>query len=67
MIKRKEREIPREEERWYRYSDMEYLYGLGKNTCRKLAKEAGAVRHVGRAVIIDRKKVEAYLDSQEEM
>ena len=41
-------------------------YGLCRNTINKLADEAGARVHVGRRVLIDVEKLDAYLEAQAE-
>ena len=41
-------------------------YSLSRNTINKLADEAGARIHVGRKVLIDVEKLDAYLEAQAE-
>lgn len=38
-------------------------YGVGKNTMRKIAEDAGAVVRVGKSYLINVPKVDAYMDS----
>ena len=38
-------------------------YGVGRNTMRSIAEQAGAVRRIGRNYLIDFKDVDKYLDS----
>lgn len=38
-------------------------YGLGKNTMRKVANEAGAEIKIGKCYLINFSKVDAYMDS----
>ena len=38
-------------------------YGVGRNTMRSIAEQAGAVRRIGRNYLIDFKVVDKYLDS----
>lgn len=38
-------------------------YGLGKNTMRKVADEAGAVVRIGKCYLVNFSKVDAYMDS----
>lgn len=38
-------------------------YGLGKNTMRKVADDAGAVVRIGKCYLINFSKVDAYMDS----
>ncbi len=38
-------------------------YGVGRNTMRQIAEQAGAVRRIGRNYLIDFKVVDKYLDS----
>lgn len=55
-------------------SDIKYLtvpngmlrYSLSRNTMNQLAEKAGARIHVGRKVLIDREKLDAYLEAQSE-
>lgn len=37
-------------------------YGVGKNTMRKIAEDAGAVVRVGRSYLINVSKVDTYMD-----
>lgn len=41
-------------------------YGVGRNTMRNIAEQAGAVRRIGRNYLIDFQVVDKYLDSLEE-
>lgn len=38
-------------------------YGLGKNTMRNVAEQAGAVIKIGKCYLIDFQKVDAYMDN----
>lgn len=38
-------------------------YGLGVNTIRSLAKEAGAIAKIGRRVLVNFTVMDAYMDS----
>ena len=38
--------------------------GLGRNTLRKLAEEADAIRRVGKRVLIDKIKLDEYIDKR---
>ncbi len=38
-------------------------YGLGKNTMRRVASEAGAVIHVGKCYLVNYSLVDSYLDA----
>lgn len=38
-------------------------YGLGRNTMRNVAEQAGAVIKIGKCYLIDFQKVDAYMDS----
>lgn len=59
-----------------RYENTNYEYGramdinalcaytsCGKDTARRLASDAGAVIRVGRRVVYDRRKIDAYMDT----
>ena len=37
-------------------------YGLGKNTMRKVADEAGAVIRIGKSYLVNFQKVDEYMD-----
>lgn len=37
-------------------------YGLGRNTMRKVASEAGAVVRIGKCYLVNFSKVDAYMD-----
>lgn len=37
-------------------------YGLGRNTMRKVADEAGAVVRIGKCYLVNFSKVDAYMD-----
>ena len=41
-------------------------YGLGKNTMRKVADEAGAVVRIGKCYLINFSKVDKYMDNLSE-
>lgn len=38
-------------------------YGVGRNTMRQIAEQAGAVVRIGRNYLINFQKVDAYMDS----
>lgn len=39
-------------------------YQIGRTTLYNVAKRAGAIRKIGRRVLIDKETLDAYLDSQ---
>lgn len=41
-------------------------YGLGKNTMRKVAEDAEAIIRIGKCLLINYSKVDAYMDSLSE-
>lgn len=41
-------------------------YGLGKNTMRKVADEAGAVIRIGKSYLVNFQKVDEYMDRMSE-
>lgn len=41
-------------------------YGLGRNTMRKVADEAGAVIRIGKCYLINFSKVDSYMDNMSE-
>lgn len=43
-----------------------HRYGLGKNTMRQVADDAGAVIKIGKCLLINFPKVDKYLDSLSE-
>ena len=48
--------------KWVRYNEGAALYSLGLHTFQKLAKEAGAVYHVGRVVLVNLDKFDEYME-----
>lgn len=56
-------EITRE---WVTYREAEAIAGLSRTTLRKLADEGSIkVRHVGRAVRINKASLDAYMSAEE--
>lgn len=41
-------------------------YGLGKNTMRKVADEAGAVIRIGKSYLVNFQKVDEFMDKMSE-
>lgn len=41
-------------------------YGLGRNTMRKVADEAGAVIKIGKCYLVNYSKVDSYMDAMSE-
>lgn len=41
-------------------------YGLGRNTMRKTAQDAGAIIRLGKCLLINFSKVDAYMDQMSE-
>ena len=51
------------EPRYLRYREICNLYCIGRNKARNLCLAAGAVSKVGKVVLIDRNKLDAYIAS----
>lgn len=50
------------QKKFVRYDEGAVLYSLGLHTFQDLAKEAGAVYHVKRVVLVNTEKVDQYLE-----
>lgn len=48
--------------KYVRYKDGPEIYGLCQKTFEKLAKDAGAVRKYGKAVLVKCEKIDDFLD-----
>lgn len=55
--------IKTEDRRFVRYDTGAEIYGLGKRTFMKLAKDAGAKYKYGESVLVNTEKVDQYLES----
>ncbi len=51
-----------EKKRFFRYKDGAKHYSLSQNTFERLAKEAGAVYHYGKAVLVNTEIIDDYLE-----
>ena len=50
------------QKKYVRYSEGAALYSMGLHTFQDVAKEAGAVYHVKRLVLVNTEKVDQYLE-----
>ncbi|MCR4687851.1 MAG: hypothetical protein K5659_09800 [Lachnospiraceae bacterium] len=50
------------QKKFVRYSEGAILYSMGLHTFQELAKDAGAVYHVKRMVLVNTEKVDQYLE-----
>lgn len=69
QMNRKPGNIPRLEElvvdgkkKWVRYEEGALLYSMGLHSFQKLAKDAKAVYHVGRIVLVNTEKVYEFME-----
>ena len=54
--------VPNGKKKWVRYEEGAMLYSVGLHTFEKLAKDANAIYHVGRIVLINTEKIDEYMD-----
>ena len=57
-----EKLMPNGKKKWVRYDEGAALYSMGIHTFRTLAKEAKAVYHVNRIVLVNTEKLDEYMD-----
>ena len=50
------------QKKFVRYTEGAALYSMGLHTFQELAKEAGAVYHIKRLVLVNTEKVDQYLE-----
>lgn len=50
------------QKKYVRYKEGAVLYSMGLHTFQEVAKEAGAVYHVKRLVLVNTEKVDQYLE-----
>ncbi|MCF0127786.1 MAG: hypothetical protein HUJ70_04410 [Pseudobutyrivibrio sp.] len=48
--------------KWVRYDEGAQIFSLGVHTFMKIAKEAGAVYHIGHIVLVNLEKVDEYME-----
>ena len=51
------------QKKFVRYEEGKVLYSMGLHTFQEIAKEAGAVYHVKRMVLVNTQKVDEYLEN----
>lgn len=51
------------QKRFVRYDEGKVLYSMGLHSFQELAKEAGAVYHVKRMVLVNTEKIDKYLEN----
>lgn len=49
--------------KWVRYGEGAELYSIGLHSFMHLAKEAGAVYHINRIVLVNTEKLDDYLET----
>lgn len=58
-----EKKLPTDmKKKWVRYDEGSELYSLGLHSFQKLAKEAKAVYHVGKIVLVNTEKLDEYME-----
>ncbi len=55
----------RTQKKYMRYSEATEYYGIGLTKFKEVARNAGAIRKIGRLVCIDTEKLEAFIDTFE--
>lgn len=48
--------------KFVRYDEGAVLYSMGINAFRKMAKDAGALYHVGKTVLVNTERIDEYLE-----
>ncbi|MCR5417330.1 MAG: hypothetical protein K6E84_00250 [Lachnospiraceae bacterium] len=51
------------QKKFVRYDEGKVLYSMGLHSFQELAKEAGAVYHVKRMVLVNTEKIDSYLEN----
>jgi len=51
------------QKKFVRYEEGKVLYSMGLHSFQEIAKEAGAVYHIKRMVLVNTEKVDAYLEN----
>lgn len=51
------------QKKFVRYDEGKLLYSMGLHSFQELAKEAGAVYHVKRMVLVNTEKIDKYLEN----
>jgi len=51
------------QKKFVRYDEGKVLYSMGLHSFQELAKEAGAVYHVKRMVLVNTEKIDRYLEN----
>ena len=54
--------VSADKKKFVRYKEGAILYSMGEHTFQEVAKEAGAIYHVKRMVLINTELVDAYLE-----
>ncbi len=57
-----EKLVPKGKKKWVRYDEGALLYSMGLHSFQKLAKDARAVYHVNRIVLVNTEKVDEYIE-----
>lgn len=62
MIDRLEKYATFDKKKWVRYGEGAEMYSIGIHSFQKLAKEAKAVYHIGRTVLVNTEKIDEFLE-----
>ncbi len=57
-----EKLVPKGKKKWVRYDEGALLYSMGLHSFQKLAKDAKAIYHVNRIVLINTEKIDEYIE-----
>ena len=57
-----EKLLPAGKKKWVRYDEGALLYSMGVHSFEQLAKDAKAVYHVNRIVLVNTEKVDEYME-----
>ena len=57
-----EKLLPSGRKKWVRYEEGALIYSMGLHSFEKLAKDAKAVYHVSRIVLVNTEKIDDYLE-----
>ena len=62
-LEKMDKQIPSNaKKKWVRYEEGSELYSMGLHSFQKLAKDAKAVYHVGRIVLVNTEKPDEYME-----
>lgn len=61
-LEKLEKLVPKGKKKWVRYDEGALLYSMGLHSFQKLAKDAKAIYHVNRIVLINTEKIDEYIE-----